>query len=155
MKFTFKLVYTDIVYTISVYSDQTLNNLFDLAGAKFENHIDFDKYYIDYVIAGQDKGELAIAVSHLSFNETLGHEFGDGWKSISFYVRPVERATDEFIRRDRYDVRHDTHIHEVPDEVVLEEQVINVDYSNQETLDNGEDDLFNNPLPPPPGLTIH
>ena len=105
MNFNFKLVYTDIVYNIEISSHSNMESLFGLASTKFDPHINYDKFYIDFVIAGQDKGELASSVSHLNLDEPLWYEFGQKWRQVSFYVRPVSRDTDRFVRMDRYNER--------------------------------------------------
>ena len=105
MNFNFKLVYTDIVYNVEISSHSNMNDLFGLASTKFEPHINYDKFYIDFVIAGQDKGELASSVSHLNLDEPLWYEFGKKWRQVSFYVRPVSRETDRFVLMDRYNER--------------------------------------------------
>ena len=105
MNFNFKLVYTDIVYNVEISSHSNMNDLFGLASTKFEPHINYDKFYIDFVIAGQDKGELASSVSHLNLDDPLWYEFGKKWRQVSFYVRPVSRETDRFVLMDRYNER--------------------------------------------------
>lgn len=132
MNFTFKLVYTSIVYNIEISSRENMSKLFDMAGAKFAEYIDYNKYYIDYVIAGQPKSELASAVGYHNMDDPLDYEFGDKYKQISFYVRPMERSTDNFVRMDRYiEVPVDEDTVELQEPVITEEE---------------------QPLPPPPGL---
>lgn len=131
MNFNFKIVYTSIVYNVEISSHASLNNLFDQACAKFENHIDYDRFYIDYVIAGQEKQELASGIGLLYLDDPLWTHFKK-WKEVSFYVRPVLRATDVFVRMDSY----------------TEERPETVEESQ-----NQERDASGGYLPPPPGLT--
>jgi hypothetical protein len=132
MNFTFKLVYTGIVYNIEISSRENMSKLFDMAGARFAEHIDYNKYYVDYVIAGQPKSELASAVGYHNMDDPLDYEFGDKYKQISFYVRPMERSTDNFVQMDRY----------------IEEPAYEVEQEQQVT----EETELEQPLPPPPGL---
>lgn len=132
MNFTFKLVYTGIVYNIEISSRENMSKLFDMAGAKFAEHIDYNKYYVDYVIAGQPKSELASAVGYHNMDDPLDYEFGDKYKQISFYVRPMERSSDNFVRMERY-------IEGPADEDTVE---LHGPATAQEEQ----------PLPPPPGL---
>jgi len=146
MNYTFKLVYTSIVYTIEISSHATLDELFDEACAKFAPHINYDKYYIDYVVAGQDKGELASVVGIHNIHEPLWYEFGDRWRKVSFYVRPMNRNDESFHRMDNYNV------------VPLEEEPENEPSGEEpETLvpevEGQATDILGVNLPPPPGLT--
>ena len=95
-------------------------------------YIDYNKYYVDYVIAGQPKSELAPAVGYHNLDDPLDYELGDNYKQVSFYARPMERSTDNFVQMDRY----------------IEEQV---DEETTEThgVSSGQEE---EPLPPPPGL---
>lgn len=102
MKYNFKLVYTCIVYTIEISSHATLQDLFDEACTKFAPHINYYDYYLDYVVAGQDKRELASAVGLDNLDQSLWYQFGDKWRHISFYVRPINRNDDSFHRLDNY-----------------------------------------------------
>jgi hypothetical protein len=102
MNFNFKLVYTDIVYNVAISSHSNMNQLFELASRNFESHIDYDNFYIDFVITGQDKGELASSVSHYNLDDPLWYEFRDKWRQISFYVRPVDRGTNLFVQLTNY-----------------------------------------------------
>ena len=142
MKYNFKLVYTSIVYTIEISSHATLHDLFDEACAKFEPHINYHNYYIDYVIAGQDKCELASAVGIHNLDDPLWYEFGDRWRQIAFYVRPVNRNDELFHRMDNYNA---TPLEEVPENEESEIQVSEVE--------SRERDILGVNLPPPPGLT--
>ncbi len=137
MNFTFKLVYTSIVHNIEISSRDNMSKLFDTAGAKFAQYIDYNKYYVDYVIAGQPKSELASAVGYHNLEDPLDYEFGDKYKQISFYVRPMERSTDNFVRMDRY-------IEEPTDDDTVELYASAVAEEGPET-----EELQ---LPPPPGL---
>lgn len=101
MNFNFKLVYTTIVYNIKISSHASLEDLFCQARSKFAPHINYFKYYIDYVIAGQEKGELAPAVFATYLEYPLWHQFRN-WKQISFYVRPINRDINMFVRRNTY-----------------------------------------------------
>lgn len=142
MKYNFKLVYTSIVYTIEISSHATLHDLFDEACAKFESHINYNKYYIDYVVAGQDKCELASAVGIHNLHDPLWYEFGDRWRQVAFYVRPMNRNDDSFHRMDNYNV---IPLEEVPENEESEIQVPEVESRERDTLGIN--------LPPPPGLT--
>ena len=143
MNYNFKLVYTDIVHTIEISSNATLHDLFDEACAKFTPHINYDNYYIDYIVAGQDKGELASAIGIHNLYEPLWYEFGDRWKQVSFYVRPMDRNDDLFHRMDNYNV--------VPlEEVAVQSQ--ETETQIPETNIHASDTL-GVVLPPPPGLT--
>ena len=102
MNFNFKLVYTDIVYNIKTSCFTVIRDLFTEASIKFELYINYSKYHIDFVIAGQDGSELAPEVDNSYLFETLWDKFGDKWGEISFYVRPVNRDTNIFVRRDNY-----------------------------------------------------
>lgn len=103
MNYTFKLVYTDILYTLEISSYATLDILFDKATAKFEPHINYNKYYIEFVVAGQDNDELASEFND-DLYEPLWYEFGDKWRQVSFYVRPINKNDDLFHRMDNYNV---------------------------------------------------
>lgn len=146
MNYTFKLVYTSIVYTIEISSHATLHELFDEACTKFQPHINYYKYYIDYVVAGQDKGELASAVGIHNLHDPLWYEFGDRWREVAFYVRPINRDTDSFHRMDNYSVAP---LEEVPENEPSGEE--------PETLvpevEGRATDILGVNLPPPPGLT--
>ena len=102
MNFNFKLVYTDIVYNVETSSNTTLHDLFDDACNKFAPHIDYYKYYIDYVVAGQEGCELAPEIDYSYLYESIWNKFGEKWRQISFYIRPMNRETETFIRMDRY-----------------------------------------------------
>ena len=102
MVFTFKLVYSNIVYTIEISSHATLQELFDKAHDKFTPHVNYDIYYLNYVFAGQDKSELAPAIEINNLDEPLWHDFMDKWKHISFYIRPMNKISNSFHRRDNY-----------------------------------------------------
>jgi hypothetical protein len=141
MNFTFKLVYTSIVYNIEISSRENMAKLFDIAGAKFAQHINYHKYYIDYVIAGQPKSELASAVGYHNLDDPLDYEFGDKYKQISFYVRPMERSTDNFVQMERY-------IEDTIDEDTVELHGPPVTEEGSEIEGPGEEEI----LPPPPGL---
>ena len=146
MKYNFKLVYTSIVYTIEISSHATLQDLFDEACAKFSPHINYHNYYLDYVVAGQDKGELASAVSLHNLDDPLWYEFGDRWREVAFYVRPVNRNDELFHRMDNYNVAP---LEEVPENEPSGEE--------PETLvpevEGQARDILGVNLPPPPGLT--
>lgn len=101
MSFNFKLVYTCIIKKIEISSNATVHDLFDNACGVFADCINYDKYYIDYVVVGQDKGELAEAFGENNLYQQLWLQFRR-WKEVSFYVRPVSRETDTFIRMYRY-----------------------------------------------------
>lgn len=131
MIYNFKLVYTNVVYCIEISSHATLHDLFDEACVKFTPHINLHKYYIDYVVAGQDNSELASAVGLDNLYEPLWYEFGDKWRQVSFYVRPMDRDTEEFVCMDSYNE-------------ALFEQVPEL---------NRPTDILGVNLPPPPGLT--
>lgn len=144
MNYTFKLVYTNIVYNVKISSHETLHDLFYEACHKFTPHINYNKYYIDYVVNGQDKCELAEAIDDINIlDHTLWYEFGDRWKQISFYVRPMDRETDSFIRMDRY-------IEETL-EVARDRQVSDIQFSE---FENRETDTLGTNLPLPSGLII-
>lgn len=150
MKFNFKLVYTTIVYTIGISSNASLHNLFDEASVKFQPHINYHNYYIDYVIAGQDKGELALAVGHLNLHQPLWYKFGDRWRQISFYVRPINKNDEIFHRMDNYNIPAFEGLQpETPaqDIHILETQTLEIE--------SRPTDILAVNLPPPPGLTRH
>jgi hypothetical protein len=98
MNFNFKLVYTDVVYNVEISSHETVHELFNVACEQFKKYIDYNKYYIEWVVCGQTKSELAPSVSEHNYDHPLYYEFGHNWKSVSFYVRPVNRMTDRFVR---------------------------------------------------------
>lgn len=102
MEFYFKLVYTNITYRIQISSNATIFDLFDEASIKFQQYINYDKYYIDYVVAGQDKSELGPAVIMNNLYQPLWYKFADKWKQISFYIRPMNKYTDRFICMETY-----------------------------------------------------
>lgn len=102
MRYNFKLVYTSIVYTVEINSEENLEKLFNLACDKFDEHINYDLFYIDYVIAGQEKCEMGPAVSSINLVHPLEEMFGDKYTDISFYVRPMRRTTSRFMRLDTY-----------------------------------------------------
>lgn len=149
MNYNFKLVYTDIVYTISISSHETLNNLFDKACTKFEHYINLDLYYIDYVVAGQPKKELASAVSHHNLENPLWYEFGERWRQVSFYIRPINRNDNSFHRMDNYNVESIQGL--VPETQAPESHLS----SEQQTpeLQNEQRDILGINLPSPPVLT--
>jgi len=111
MNFNFKLVYTNIVHNIQASSHATVKDLFENARQVFGQYINYHKYYIDYVVSG--KGELASAFQEQNLHQPLWHEFSR-WKEISFYIRPVDRNTDRFIRMDNYNQQTQVH-EEVPE----------------------------------------
>ena len=133
MNFNFKIVYTGIVYEITISSHATLNNLFGKASEVFADFIDYDKYFVEFVVAGQNKGELAPAIGEHNLDHPIWYEFGEKWKEVSFYVRPVSRESNTFVRMDRYDAQ----IIEVPEEAHQNNSNFAVEFN----------------LPPPPGLT--
>lgn len=134
MNFNFKLVYTGIIHNIEISSHATVKDLFDNAREVFVQYINYHRYYIDYVIAG--KGELASAFRKDNLHQPLWHEF-NRWKQVSFYVRPVSRETDTFIRMDRYN--EETQVPEVEEDVP--------------EIQNSPRDMFSLAIPPPPRLT--
>lgn len=104
INFNFKLVYTNIVYNIEISNHASLRDLFGMACEKFVSHINFSIYNIDYIVAGQDKGELAPAVGTNNLDNPLWYEFGGRWRQVSFYARPVNRNDQSFHRMDNYNV---------------------------------------------------
>jgi hypothetical protein len=138
MNFTFKLVYTTIMYNIEISSRENMAKLFDMASSKFSEYINYNKYYIDFVIAGQPKGELASAVNERNLDDPLDYEFGDKYKQISFYVRPMERETDCFVRMESYN-----------EEIIdFETSLAREEPSYEEPTTHEEQEN----IPPPPGL---
>jgi hypothetical protein len=103
MNYTFKLVYTDILYTLEISSHESLDTLFRKVHEKFKPHVNYNKYYLDFAVAGQDKDELASGFND-DLYEPLWYEFGEKWRQISFYVRPINRNDDLFHRMDNYNV---------------------------------------------------
>jgi hypothetical protein len=101
MDFNFKIVYTTIVYNIEISSHATVKELFNKACVAFEPYINYDKYFIDYVITGQNKGELALAFGEENLQEPLWRKF-NRWKQVSFYIRPIDRNINRFILMDSY-----------------------------------------------------
>jgi len=155
MQYTFKLVYTSIVYTIEISSYATLHDLFNEASAKFEPHINYEVYYIDYVVAGQDKCELASAVGTNNLEHPLWYEFGRRWREVSFYVRPVNRNTESFHRMDNYNVVPFNHLApetQESDTQGPETQESETQGPETESTTEITDSLGVN-LPSPPGLT--
>ena len=104
IKCYFKLVYTDIVYIIDISCHSTLNDLFDRACVKFNPHINYHNYYIDYVIIGQEKGELAQAIDINNLEYPLWYQFRNLSKELAFYVRPINRYTNSFQCIENYNV---------------------------------------------------
>ena len=102
MKFTFKLVYTNITHNLEISSNESMNELFEKASLLFAPFINYNKYYIDFVIAGQKKGEMARSVGCHNLDEILDNEYGNNHKQLVFYVRPMDRNSDTFVRMDQY-----------------------------------------------------
>jgi len=107
MNFNFKIVYTEIVYNIEISSNNTIKDLFEKASSKFKPHINYDSYKIDFVIAGQKNSEMAEAINESSLDNTLYYQFGEKWRQISFYIRPIDKITDSFIRMDAYNMERE------------------------------------------------
>jgi len=107
MNFNFKIVYTEIVYNIEISSNNTIKDLFEKTSAKFKPHINYDSYKIDFVIAGQKNSEMAEAINESSLDNTLYYQFGEKWRQISFYIRPIDKITDSFIRMDAYNMERE------------------------------------------------
>ena len=107
MNFNFKIVYTEIVYNIEISSNNTIKDLFEKASSKFKPHINYDSYKIDFVIAGQKNSEMAEAINESSLDNTLYSQFGEKWRQISFYIRPIDKITDSFIRMDAYNMERE------------------------------------------------
>ena len=154
MKYNFKLVYTSIVYTIEISSHATLQDLFDEACTKFAPHINYHNYYLDYVVAGQDKRELASAVGLHNLDQPLWYQFGDKWRQIAFYVRPINRNDDSFHRMDNYNVPPTL------EDLESETQASDRDVPGRQTpetqfpeIETRPTDILGVNLPPPPGLT--
>lgn len=148
MIFNFKLVYTSIVYTIQIDSIENLQTLFYLARNKFKDHINYDLFNIDFVISGQERREMAAAVNNDALGEMLEDLFGDNYKHISFYVRPIPKNREVFMRLDTYlipelpgteEQQQEQQISEHPDEEGIE-QPVQEQQSSRYTP------------PPPPGL---
>lgn len=104
IKCYFKLVYTDIVYIIDISNHSTLNDLFDRACVKFKPHINYHNYYIDFVIIGQEKGELGQAIDINNLEYPLWYQFRNLSKELAFYVRPINRYTNSFQCIENYNV---------------------------------------------------
>jgi len=138
MNYTFKLVYTDILYTLEISSHESLDTLFRKVHEKFKPHVNYNKYYLDFAVAGQDKDELASGFND-DLYEPLWYEFGEKWRQISFYVRPVNRNDDLFHRMDNYNV-------ETIEDDASESQLTEVE--NRET----ETDTLGVNISSPPGL---
>ena len=102
MNFNFKLVYTQIVYKIEISSHASLQDLFNEAYTKFQPHIDYNKYYLELVVAGKANGELASALGLHNLDKPLWYEFGEKWIYMSFYIRPINRVTNIFHLFERY-----------------------------------------------------
>jgi len=154
INFNFKLVYTDIVYNIEISNHATLDDLFSKACEKFTPHINYEVYYIDYVVAGQKNCELASAVGTNNLDHTLWYEFGRRWREVSFYVRPVNRNTESFHRMDNYNVVPFNHLApETQESDTQGPETQESDTQGPETESTTEitDSLGVN-LPSPPGL---
>ena len=107
LRFTFKLVFTPNVWHLDIDSSMTT--------AEFITYINEDTnlrqlfnihehYHIDIVKAGNKTcgyAELAPSIV-VSISETVGGKFDPN--TTSFYLRPVNPITEEFIRRDDYSV---------------------------------------------------
>jgi hypothetical protein len=102
IKATFILVYTSIAYTIEISNKCDIKDLFDEAGDIFTPHIDYNKFYVDFVITGQKEHGMAPAFDLYKLSNTLEDEFGKECKHINFYFRPMQRTTDTFLQMESY-----------------------------------------------------
>lgn len=101
LTFTFKLVYTENVWHISLDSSMTIAQFLtymneDAIRQLMNIH---DYYHIQIVKAGECGSELAPAIE-ASYTKTIAHLFHPS--NTSFYVRPVHPVTEEFVRRNQY-----------------------------------------------------
>lgn len=148
MNFNFKLVYTNFIHNIEIESTATLENLFDKASEKFNDLINYNKFYVDYVISGQEKSELAPAMGLHNLDQPLYYYFGNKWKEVSFYVRPIDRNTNLFRRFDRYNILEDSYGADIDNN---ENSNSSVDTPEADTSTINEADVVR--LFYPPGLT--
>lgn len=106
MEFTFKLVFTDIWYKMRFQSNVTMKQLHETVVSQFSNYIDSTRFDIILVVAGQPGDELASGINiYTCEDHPLFYEFGDKWKQISFYVRPVDIQTGLFVQMNDYHSR--------------------------------------------------
>jgi hypothetical protein len=99
---------------------ERVENLFHEACLAFQPHINYDIYYLDFVVAGQSKQELASAVILNSFEcPNISNVFPDTYKEMMFYVRPMNRNVHSFNRMENYNV---IPIEEVTENVLDQDQ---------------------------------
>ena len=104
--FYFKTVYTTNVWELDVNSDISTADFVDWINSS-ECHILFNihkEYYIQVIESGINiygDSELGDPIM-VSYSDTFGQRFNP--KFTSFYLRPVDPNTQEFIRRNDYSV---------------------------------------------------
>jgi hypothetical protein len=96
MTIAFKIAFTNCVQYIEISSKSTIHNLFIHATDLFVSYIDYNYYYIDFVICGQQKNELSPSFCNHKKYYKLEHVFGHN-KHNSFYIRLTKKYPSHFI----------------------------------------------------------
>lgn len=141
MLFIFKLVYTELCFEIRGNDmDSKLDSLLDYVANEFAEYVNFDLFYLDYVVSGVHNGkvmtELSAPLSDDELNSTVGSLFcrqgarhQDAY--ISFYVRPMLRKTGEFMRLDNYNIQELF----APEDEEMDEETVNEEHIYEEVVD--------------------
>ena len=109
-EFYCKIPYTEITNFIKVDSTLTISQFIDLINSNFIRvYFDInDIYTIEVVEAGNNiNGDAELAPALQPSEETLEEKYGNNYKSVAFYIRPVYGNDRIFIRTNDYTVRPD------------------------------------------------
>jgi hypothetical protein len=99
----FKIPYTEIASVFSLEKSMTMVEFMQYVNEEVRNILHINaRYAIDVVDTNKPGGELAEALE--PFNETLLQRYGTTNNYITFYARPVDPTTREFVRQVDYSI---------------------------------------------------
>jgi len=110
-EFYFKIPYTEKSNFINIDSSLSISQFIDLVNSNFIKRLHFninDIYNIELVEACNNiHGDAELAPALQPSEETLEEKYGNNYKHIAFYIRPVYGNDRIFIRTNDYTVRPD------------------------------------------------
>ena len=99
----FKIPYTEIASVLLLEKSMTMFEFMQYVNEEVRNILHINaRYAIDVVDTNKPGGELAEALE--PFNETLLQRYGTTNNYITFYARPVDPTTREFVRQVDYSI---------------------------------------------------